>query len=144
MHLQPKKSPFLGYPPSEKKVNQGSDRKFHKVNQWIFRWKSGGSSKGVHGPPQILYTVPFHSIRTALWRVTSNMKWSFRMRTCGIILLMNPDSKGNPSLKRCSIWKPGFQGFLPPATLQNRKYGGKMRVVSYRQFHQDNMDFISS
>jgi hypothetical protein len=62
----------------------------------------------------------------------------------GMILLRNPDSKGNPSLKKRSIRKSGFQGFLPPATLQNRKYSGKMRVVIYRQFHQDNMDFISS
>jgi hypothetical protein len=35
------------------------------------------------------YTVPFRSICTALWCVTSNMKWSFCMRACNL----------------CDLWK---------------------------------------
>jgi hypothetical protein len=30
------KRPLSGISPSENKVNQGSEHKFHKVNQWIF------------------------------------------------------------------------------------------------------------
>jgi hypothetical protein len=36
MRLLLKKKALFGIFPSENKVNQGSERKFYKVNQWIF------------------------------------------------------------------------------------------------------------